>query len=220
MNQSANLSFKEERDGTSAIESSALPLSLIGFSIGASAAHADTVQAVVNLKESTSMEALARSVTDPSSRYREFYTSQEIREIAGSSDADHNRVSNQLKAAGAQILHESPTHLSITIRAERSALQTLQTRMSGMNVISSVSGLQASHARHPHLKIMGRVDSTTAGLLLIPFARLTTSMRSINRASPVKAKTSRSQPTTGSTSTTSRPTIPRITSPLDQASTK
>src|SRR6185437_5954188 len=98
----------------------ALPLSLIGLSIGASAAHADTVQAVVNLKETTSMQALARSVTDPSSpRYREFYTPQEIREIAGPSDADYSRVLNQLKSSGAQILHESPTHLSITIRAER-----------------------------------------------------------------------------------------------------
>ena len=141
----------------------ALPvLSLVVLSIGVSAAQADSVQAVVNLKERTSMEALARSVTDPSSfRFREFYTPKEIREIAGPTDADYNRVLNQLKSEGVQIISESPTHLSITIRAERSALQSLQGRMA---LVSSISGLRASHARHPHLKIMNRVTRDDAGV--------------------------------------------------------
>jgi kumamolisin len=141
----------------------ALPVSIIGLSIAASAAHAETVQAVVNLKERTSMEALARSVTDPSSpRYLEFYTPQEIREIAGPSNTDYMSVLSQLKAGGVEILHESPTHLSISIRGERAIIQALQSRS---GVVSSISGLQASHARHPHMKIVGRVTGDDTGLL-------------------------------------------------------
>jgi kumamolisin len=139
-----------------------LPLSLIGLSIGASAAQADTVQAVVNLKERTSMEALARAVTDPSSpRYQEFYTPQEIREIAGPTDADYTNVLNQLKSGGALILHESPTHLSISIRADRALLQSLRSRSS---IVSSISGLQASHPRHPHMKIVTHANPDNKGL--------------------------------------------------------
>jgi kumamolisin len=135
-----------------------LSLSLVAVTLataGATSAHAESVQAVIHLKEAVSMTDLAKSVTDPTSaRYHEFYTNDELRQIAGPSDADYNSLINELLASGVQIVKESPTHLFITVRAEKSYLQSLQSRMVAQ--VESVNGLVKSQQRFPRYVISNK----------------------------------------------------------------
>lgn len=122
---------------------------------------ADSVETVVRLQETVPMEQLAKEVMDPTSaRFHKFYTPEEIRQVAGPSDATYNKLINQLKADGAVIEYESPTHLMLRVRADRSYLTQLNrlarsTRLkshslSPLNVVTAVSGLTSSPKRHHH----------------------------------------------------------------------
>jgi kumamolisin len=126
-------------------------------------AFAETADVVVHLHEKVSMQSLAQSVTDPSSpHYGIFYTPEEIRKLAGPSDPDYRRVIRELQAQGFTIQSESPTHLYITVRGEKSDLAKLQTR----SFVTSVHGLNPGPKRKPHLKFLdqaaGKDDSGTS----------------------------------------------------------
>jgi kumamolisin len=124
---------------TQRMRSFGLPTLMIAVcTLGATSVRAESIQAVIRLNETVSMQKLAQSVTDPTSpRYRSYYTPEEIKTIAGPSDADYNSLIEQLKSEGVEIVKESPTHLFITVRAERSYL-------------ANVNGLQKSAVRKPH----------------------------------------------------------------------
>ncbi len=154
-------------------------LSLLGIygslSLASQQASADTVETVIRLEETVPIESLANEVMDPqSSRFHEFYSPEEIRKIAGPSDIDYDRLLSQLKNDGAEIVRESPTHLTITIRAERNYLAQLNRRarsslikshsLSPLNTVTAVNGLQSSPKRHPHLVRLHEVPLAFAGI--------------------------------------------------------
>ena len=136
----------------------------LGLAVSAVPALADSAEVVLRLNQRVSMEELAKSVTDPSSvRYRKFYTSDEIRDIAGPSDADYSRILSELKANGATIISESPTHLLITVRADRAYLVKLQAQLNSpllrtdaVAQLAAVHGLAPSAKRHPKLRFTPR----------------------------------------------------------------
>jgi kumamolisin len=125
---------------------------------------AEPVDAVLRLQETVSMKQLAQNVTDPASpRYRQFYTPEEIRAVAGPSDAAYARLIGKLKADGATIVRESPTHLFIAIRADRSYLSKIDQLVrsplvarsaSPLARVSSVNGLVSGPKRHPHVHVL------------------------------------------------------------------
>jgi kumamolisin len=138
---------------TQRMRSFGLPTLMIAVcTLGATSVRAESIQAVIRLNETVSMQKLAQSVTDPTSpRYRSYYTPEEIKTIAGPSDADYNSLIEQLKSEGVEIVKESPTHLFITVRAERSYLASLQSRNISANIsFANVNGLQKSAVRKPH----------------------------------------------------------------------
>jgi kumamolisin len=97
------------------------------------------------------MQELARAVTDPASpRFRKFYTPAEIRALAAPTDAEYAAFVARLKAEGAKIVRESPTRLTLTVRAERSYLAGL----TAAPEVVSIKGLVPSARRKPHLKIL------------------------------------------------------------------
>jgi kumamolisin len=140
-----------------------LPLVAVAVTtFGAASVHAETLQVVLRLKEKVSMQDLAKSVTDPTSaRYQDFYSPEEIRQISGPSDSDYNSLINQLQSEGVQIIKESPTHLFITVRADRSYLQSLKGRL--VSAVESVNGLQKSAMRKPHTRFLGAQTHASTG---------------------------------------------------------
>jgi kumamolisin len=137
---------------TQRMRSFGLPMLAIAVcTLGSTSVRAESIQAVIRLKETVSMEKLAQSVTDPTSpRYRSYYTPEEIKNLAGPSDADYSSLINQLQSEGVQIVKESPTHLFITVRADRSYLAALPSRSISASIeVANVNGLQKSQARTP-----------------------------------------------------------------------
>jgi kumamolisin len=132
---------------TQRMRSFALPMLAIAVcTLGSTSVRAETIQAVLRLNETVSMEKLAQSVTDPTSpRYRSYYTPEEIKTLAGPSDADYSSLITKLQSEGVVIVKESPTHLFITVRAERSYLASFS-----HEAVFSVNGLQKSAMRKPH----------------------------------------------------------------------
>ena len=174
----------------------------------AAPAYADSVEAVLGLNQRVSMEALAKSVADPSSvRYRQFYTSDEIRAIAGPSDAQYQLVLDELKANGATIVRESPTHLWVAVRAERSYLVRLQAtlrspllRTGAFAQIASLSGLAPGAKRHPlhHFIPIAPKDAPNTGMQPATIRTLYGFDPIYAPDSTARASTSRSRRTTGS----------------------
>ncbi len=81
--------------------------------------RAESVDATIRLTERVPLEKLAKDVNDPhSARYGKFYSSDEIKKIAGLTDADYNKLINQLKSQGFTITNESKTHLWIGVRGD------------------------------------------------------------------------------------------------------
>ena len=126
------------------------------------------LQLVLRLQERVSMSTLARNVQDPaSSRFRKFYTPEEIRSIAAPTDTDYATLLNNLKSQHVTVVHESPSHLFITVQAETSVIENLlrvklvpidskthtfkgSVRMThGLGAIASVSGLDNQRHVHP-----------------------------------------------------------------------
>lgn len=131
-------------------------------------AHAKSITATLKLKEKVSMVELARQVSTPGSpRYGRFYEPLEIRQIAGPSDEEYGATLANLKAAGFEVIYESPTHLWVTVRGEKSRYESLfatqiQTIANGMykpltritvpirfSLVDSVIGLDNTRKAHP-----------------------------------------------------------------------
>jgi kumamolisin len=139
---------------------------IMGLSAAATA-KADTAEVVLGLHQKVSMQELARSVEDPASpRYQKFYTPSEIRAIAAPSDADYQNLLASLQKSGVTVVSESATHLSLTVRGEKSVLAQLQSQLrtpfvqnASLATVQSITGLEPSQKRHPRL----RFQSTKSG---------------------------------------------------------
>ncbi|CAK9252010.1 unnamed protein product [Sphagnum jensenii] len=128
-------------------------------------AHAENTEVILGLQRQVSMEDLAKSVSDPSSpRYRQFYTTDEIRKLAAPSDQDYADALAKLQNDGVEIVSESPSHLYVTVRGERSYFEDLNSNLSSSvqgflsffskPAIARVHGLEAGTPRRPHLKFL------------------------------------------------------------------
>jgi kumamolisin len=160
---------RKNRSSTARKLSSAV---IIFCAISSTVAWADTVEVVLHLEGSKTMDQLAQSVTDPSSpRYHEFYTPQEIRQLAGPSDDAYDSLLTDLKNDGIQIVTESPTHLYLTVRGERAyfeklagapkpSFQSFLSFFSSKAAVHSVHGLSASVARKPRMKFAQNEPTT------------------------------------------------------------
>lgn len=144
---------------------------------------AKPITTVVRLKAKVSMADLARQVSDPQSpRYGKFYTPQEIRNIAAPDEASYQATLNQLRAEGFQIIHESKTHLWVTVRGEASsyesvfAAQMMSTQQgfhrallsarvpNRLGLIASVVGLDNTRHAEPRFQILGAKTAKTKGI--------------------------------------------------------
>jgi kumamolisin len=87
---------------------------------------ATPVDLVLRLKETTPIEQLANSVTDPSSpRFQQYYSAAEIRSLVAPSDATYDALVSNLKSRGFEVVSESDSHLLITVRGEQSQVESL-----------------------------------------------------------------------------------------------
>lgn len=130
-------------------------------------AFAESITAVLKLKEKVTMEQLAANVRNPSSdHYRRFYTPAEIRELSAPTESEYRSLIDGLKQQGYLITSESPTHLWVSVKVERSVLNA-RTPFH-VSMIQSVSGLGAPRKSHPRLRFanarvqsMGGIDPAT-----------------------------------------------------------
>jgi len=96
-------------------------LILLPVAVFTSTVQAQEIETVLRLEQRVSMEKLAQNVMDPhSSRYRVFYSPEEIRDIAAPSRSDYSALLNQLQSKGFRIVSESKTHLFVTVSADHS----------------------------------------------------------------------------------------------------
>ena len=90
-------------------------------------AYGTPVEAVVSLLERVPMAQLARDVTDPaSSRYRDYYSPEEIRARAGPTDGDFATLLTTLSDLELKVISVSKSHLSLTVSGEPAALAALR----------------------------------------------------------------------------------------------
>ncbi|MGZ3721841.1 MAG: S53 family peptidase [Bdellovibrionales bacterium] len=155
---------------------------LFGLLILSAAAEAKGVRAILRLKERISMEQLAADVVNPvSPRYGQYYSSEEIRELAAPSEESYRRILSQLGEEGFKIVGESPTHLWVTVEAE-SALyeQTFATQLrpqgarqaltlqalvpSRLEGVESVIGLDTTRKSHHKFQKMGPLATQPGGI--------------------------------------------------------
>lgn len=131
-------------------------------------AYATPITTTLRLQAKVSMEQLAHNVQDPQSEhFGRFYTPQEIRAVAGPSDAQYQAVIDSLKAQGLTVVSESPTHLWLTVRGEQAIYESLfSTQVKALtngdhkqttkvhvpfflSQIQGVTGLDNTAKRHP-----------------------------------------------------------------------
>jgi kumamolisin len=135
-------------------------------------AWAETTKVILGLQKQVDMAALAKSVTDPnSSRYQQFYTTEEIKKLAAPSDQDYAATLQQLQNDGIEVVSESPSHLYVTVRGERSYFENLDAKLSSSfqslvnlfskSTITRVHGLTQGTPRRPHLKILPDAAAAT-----------------------------------------------------------
>ncbi len=156
----------------------AAPALLAGAALTASPlASAQTVTAVVRLKERVSLETLAKNVIDPASpRFGVYYTPEEIRELVAPAQADYDATLAQLRSEGFTITSESPTHLWVSVQADSSRFEnTFSAKItplangtrrslsvarapSRLGMIDAVVGLDTTRRSHPRLR---RLDGPT-----------------------------------------------------------
>ena len=135
-------------------------------------AFAKNTDMVLRLKEKVSMEELASNVLNPSSsRYGQFYTPEEIQELVAPTNAEYSQLLQNIKVQGFQVVHESKSHLFITVRGSRQNIEQtfgaqiryLNTEQTvheesmpaqipeGLDLIDSVIGLDNTRSAKPHL---------------------------------------------------------------------
>jgi kumamolisin len=136
-----------------------------------STASAETINAIIKLRERVPLEQLANDVRSPDSpRFGQYYSNEEIQKISGPSAVEYSQLIAQLKLEGIQVTKETKTHLWISVRAESSTLaRVFRTQFTHdekgnrkslyaakapfyMNVIESVGGLNSSRKAHPLFK--------------------------------------------------------------------
>ena len=89
-------------------------------------ANATPMNLVLRLKERVSMEELAKNVMDPASpRYHQYYSPQEIRELAAPADADYQALLQSLQQNGMIVIHESPSHLFVTVTTDHTNVESV-----------------------------------------------------------------------------------------------
>lgn len=144
-------------------------MAVMGISLAVQA-QAQPIESVLRLKERVSMEKLAEEVQNPRSpRYRQFYSPEEIRELAAPSATQYADLLAQLRSKGFTIVSESKSHLIVTVSADHRVFeQTFATQISfdtamkrhrslsearipaELGLIASVIGLDNTRkSRHP-----------------------------------------------------------------------
>jgi kumamolisin len=97
---------------------------VFGFIFCAQTASAQMLDAVIALKSRVPMMELAAAVTNPSSpRYRKFFSPEEIRQIAAPSAEQVGQLIASLREQGLQVIHVSPSRLSLTVRGDQTAFE-------------------------------------------------------------------------------------------------
>ena len=146
-------------------------------------ASAQTLTAVVRLKEKVSIETLAKNVTDPASpRFGIYYTPQEIRDLVAPSQKDYDTVLMQLRKEGFEITGESETHLWISVKADHKLFENVfstqvrqlanGTRQSlsvalapaRLPLIATLVGLDNTRKSHPRFKRAAGLTDTPGGV--------------------------------------------------------
>lgn len=107
----------------------ALTLSVSTYALG------QPITAVLRLKERVQMHELAALVKSPVSlRYQSFYSPNEIQSLAAPVPAEYQKLIQDLKSSGFEILNESPTHLYVSIRADESVYEKVfETQILNLN---------------------------------------------------------------------------------------
>lgn len=146
-------------------------------------ASAQTINAVVRLKEKVSIETLAQNVQDPSSpRFGVYYTPEEIRALVAPSDTDYANALAQLRKEGFAITAESPTHLWVSVTADHKLFETVfSTKITQLSsglrqgltvasapnrlpMIAALIGLDNTRKSHPRLKKPAAVSDSSGGV--------------------------------------------------------
>ena len=122
----------------------------------ASPALAKPIEAVLRLEGHGTMAELAEAVSDPlSPRFQQFYSTDEIRDAIGPWDAEYQTLLHSLRHAGIRVVSESPTHLLLTVLAERSVLETVfaGNLAETMQPVVAVSGLRSPRRSRPRHRL-------------------------------------------------------------------
>lgn len=148
-------------------------------------ALAQPMTAVLKLRDRVSMETLALNVQNPlSDHYKRFYTPEEIRDLAGPSQAEYDQLLALLKNQGFTVTSESPTHLWISVKGDSSKIEStfatkiqfngkMHQRVAALSIpmmyslIESVGGLDNTRKAHPKLKFDRNAtpqDDTSGGV--------------------------------------------------------
>jgi kumamolisin len=152
----------------------------------AKTAWAESTQVILGLQKQVDMEALAKSVTDTSSpRYQKFYTTEEIKQLAAPTDSDYQSALQKLQSDGVTIVSESPSHLFITVRGERSYFVALDNKLNSAfqsfvslyskPTIARVHGLVQGTPRRPRMKFLPMDGSAAASFSGITPAQIQSS---------------------------------------------
>ena len=150
--------------------------------LGSSNAYSQPVNLVIRLKERVALQTLA----DNALTYGITYTPEQIRELAGPTDADYAQVISELRQRGYEIVNETKTHLFITVRAEKESVEgTFRTKLQefgetrralmsatipdSLSIVQSVIGLNKLNKRRPHFRPLtdpsGKGKTTQPGKL-------------------------------------------------------
>jgi len=124
---------------------------------------AKPITAVVRLKERVSMDTLALNVQNPySTHYGIPYTPEEIRQVAAPAQGEYDQTLAQLRQEGFTVVSESPTHLWVTVKAEKKAFElafATQVQLLG-NGLRSHTALMSIPNRFPALAAVHGLDNT------------------------------------------------------------
>lgn len=128
--------------------------------------------ATLTLSERVPIEQLAESVLDPESeRYKQYYTPEELRELAAPSDEDYGLLIKILEEEGFKIAFESKSHLVLTIKGDHTLFEkTFNTGIemdgnfhmtdvepeipSNLPMVNVISGLDKTHQFRPLYRIV------------------------------------------------------------------
>lgn len=136
-------------------------------------AWSNPVTAIFHLKEKTPMSELARAVVTPASaRYQKYFSPEEIRDLAGPDQKEYDQLLSQLRLNGFEIVSESKTRLSLTVRGPQKIFErVLGARFANpsenqrrsllahprvpfyLSLIEGISGLDNSRKAHPKYKL-------------------------------------------------------------------